>query len=81
MGRPWFGARQYGIGWSPKTWEGWISSALFCGLFVANSVLGRVYGAPYWVTELVGGAILFGFIALVALKNDGKPVKWQWGGR
>jgi hypothetical protein len=29
MGKPWFGARRYGYGLAPITWEGWVVTGLW----------------------------------------------------
>ena len=78
--RPWFGARRFGYGLTPITWEGWVSVGVFAivlfsaGLLLADSV------APRRFLALAAGltAVLLG---LAWLKRDRKQkIRWRWGG-
>ena len=81
--RLWFKAKNYGWGWTPATWEGWVATAIYCGGFGLWLV--------YWVEGagrdnagvLAGAAPLVlmtaGYIALCYAKGE-KP-RWQWGKR
>lgn len=37
--REWFGPKTVGIGWVPRTWEGW---AVLAAIVVAGAAIGRV---------------------------------------
>jgi hypothetical protein len=77
--RPWFGARRFGYGLSPITWEGWASVGVFA---IALSAAGRLLGhsmGPGRFQALAAGltAVLLG---LVWLKRDRKQkIRWRWG--
>ncbi len=51
--RPWFGPKKYlGWGWTPITWEGWLTTAVFLAAFlVCFLVIGGGAG-------IAGGLIL-----------------------
>lgn len=38
-GKPWFGPRRFGWGWTPITWEGWVVSLVFLAAIVAAARL------------------------------------------
>jgi len=36
--RPWFRARESGLGWTPITWEGWLVTLASAGIFIAANL-------------------------------------------
>ena len=34
----WFKRRRFGWGWTPVTWQGWLTVAFFIGLIIARRV-------------------------------------------
>ena len=83
MERYWFKAKQYGYGWYPATWEGWVVMIVWFVAFVrlalvfANQV--EDTGDPLnlvWFLPLV-------FIITAALLwvcwLKGEPARWRWG--
>jgi hypothetical protein len=46
--RPWFRARESGLGWTPVTWEGWLVTVLGAAAVIAANLiaLGRL-GVPH----------------------------------
>jgi hypothetical protein len=36
--RPWFRARESGLGWTPVTWEGWLATIISAAAAVAFNV-------------------------------------------
>jgi hypothetical protein len=81
MGKPWFGAKTYGIGIAPKSPAGWIAVAVFAGAVMAIPPLAAHFAAPAWAPGLAIGALTIGFVILVLAKGDGRPWRWRWGGR
>jgi hypothetical protein len=84
--RYWFAPKQYGIGYSPASWEGWLVTALFVGLLVGSIHLLRMLMAGHptgqiqmltTLTALVETAL---FLLLVAMRTEGS-LHWRWGGR
>ncbi len=72
----WFGAKTYGFGWHPQTWQGWLTTVLFviaCG--VATLLLKTGVGmAGFLAVIFVLTAV---FIAICYRKGE-KP-RWRWG--
>ncbi len=79
--RYWFKRKLYGWGWTPATWEGWVSILVFLGLLVFNAfrleVLAGVEEAVAftfaWQTLLLTGVLI-----LICYKTGESP-RWQWG--
>jgi hypothetical protein len=80
MGKPWFGAKTYGIGVGPKSPAGWTSVVVYCVLMLVTPTAMRSVG-PHWAGLAAGGLITVGYLVLVALKSDGAPWRWRWGGK
>ena len=78
----WFKRRRYGWGWTPVTWQGWLSFALF--LAVVISSIFTLPMKPHEPTSgqiivflmCVGGAVL----ALIGISFMKGPMpKFRWG--
>jgi hypothetical protein len=84
--RYWFAPKQYGIGYSPASWEGWLAVALFAGLLVGSVRLlpMLLVGHPLWhvqaVTALAALAEIALFLLLAATRTEGS-MRWRWGDR
>jgi hypothetical protein len=81
MGEPWFGAKEYGIGISPKTPAGWISLFVYVAAMATAPRIAHQLAAPHWAIWLVLATLTIAFFALVAIKSDRQPWRWRWGGR
>jgi hypothetical protein len=68
VGKPWFNARRYGIGWRPVTWQGWVASGAFVALVFGVT---RVTDNPAAIAISV--VLLVGLLALVCYLTGGKP--------
>jgi hypothetical protein len=65
--RPWFAKRQFGYGYGPSTWQGWLATALFLVIFVGTGKFASFafshYHLPYeWVFAAI--ALLFVWLGL-----------------
>ena|SRR5690606_11388279 len=78
--RYWFKAKWFGWGWTPATWEGWLTTAVYVAVlaFLASSV---DESAPtrevlfmFWLPFVL---LTISFIRIAYLKGE-KP-RWQWG--
>jgi uncharacterized membrane protein YhaH (DUF805 family) len=72
----WFKAKQYGWGWYPITWQGWIITLAFI-LFVtcmATIFLTKGRLMEYFLSLIISMVIL---IIICYLKGE-KP-EWRWG--
>jgi isoprenylcysteine carboxyl methyltransferase (ICMT) family protein YpbQ len=73
----WFGAKEYGYGWYPLTWQAWI--IMLCWLMVF------VFALEYAVNNhLILGVliILFSLILLIWICwKKGEKARWRWGSK
>lgn len=79
MSKPWFGAKTYGIGFSPKSLEGWIATLAYVVVVLAGAAVGRRWGAEPWMVGLGGLGLTIALLALAVIKGDGQPMRWRWG--
>ncbi len=77
----WFRAKEYGWGWYPVTWEGWV---LTLG-FIAIAVGGATFAAS--TTNTAFTLIFFPFMGVFLLifificYATGEKPEWRWGGK
>jgi len=77
--KQWFCAKQYGYGWYPIAWQGWLLVllavlAIFVDVLLINlnpNLLTVILGIMQYVIVLV---LLFVICIL-----SGPPAKWRWG--
>jgi len=79
MSKPWFGAKTYGIGFSPKSVEGWIAMLVYVVAVLAVTAVGKQWGVEPWMIVLAGSGLTLGLLALAVVKGDGQPLRWRWG--
>ena len=71
----WFKAKNYGWGWYPCSWEGWVVLLLYIvGLIGSspNSESGTLF--PFFIQTTV----LTIFLIIICYKTGEKP-EWRWG--
>ena len=82
MEKLWFRRKRFGWGWTPATWEGWLSTAIFLGAIYWNARrfgLAAQTGKETKSTEFILESILMVIVFIfVCYKKGEKPV-WQWG--
>jgi hypothetical protein len=81
MTGPWFGAKEYGIGISPKSSAGWISLGIYALAMVATGPIARHFDAPLWVVWATFAFLTIGLLVLIFAKSDRRPWRWRWGRR
>lgn len=78
--RIWFKAKNYGYGWYPATWQGWLILLIY-SLFFALNVLRIVYYPE--LTNLLVWYLPETFIETAALificYLTGEKPEWRWG--
>lgn len=64
--QPWFGPKRAGLGYGPRTWQGYLVSAVMAGLLV---IVGAVAGAhsPWFVAAVVAFAVVH--LAIIAIQR------------
>lgn len=80
----WFKRRRYGWGWTPVTWQGWLSIALFIAALISSA-----FTLPMKPHEPTSGQILLfamyaGAAILVLLGISfmkGPTPKFRWGAK
>lgn len=76
----WFKRRLYGWGWTPATWQGWLSVFVFFGFILWNA---RCLGfseqntVDFW--WFFGKEFVLLVIFIFILYKKGESPKWQWG--
>lgn len=79
--RLWFKAKNYGYGWYPVTWEGWLVTILFV-LFItfrANKV-SQMFDTDSSFIFRYFFEILFSIIPLLVICYlKGEKPEWRWG--
>ncbi len=77
----WFKAKDYGWGWAPARWQGWLVLLVWVAVFAAVvAILNLWLNFSFWAPVL---AVLFGFVwsgvlFMISLKTGEKP-SWRWG--
>jgi hypothetical protein len=79
VGKPWFGAKRYGVGLSPCSVEGWLALAVYVVAMAATASAVRALHLPTWCIGIGFLIETAGLLALAAVKSDGKPLHWRWG--
>ncbi len=79
----WFKAKNYGLGWTPASWQGWIILSIFVILMMINayrlgimseSASGDITGF------LLENFVMIGILFMICMRTGEKP-KWRWGKR
>jgi ABC-2 type transport system ATP-binding protein len=69
-GDPWFVRRQYGFGWRPATWQGWVITVVMIGAGLTAVIIGRVHKSLLGYVFL---AAILGIYTLVASASARRP--------
>lgn len=82
MKKLWFKAKEYGWGWYPVTWQGWLVIVIFVGLAVGNAFrldMGN-QGDKVPVEFLIETAVLVIILIGICFWKGEKP-GWRWGNK
>lgn len=79
----WFRAKRYGYGWTPCTWEGWLTLGIYIVFFLIGEKLFFVGLTKFSSNRVTIVLILYiltitSLLILVARKK-GEPARWRWG--
>lgn len=80
--RMWFKAKDYGYGWYPVTWQGWVVLVIFLLMIVSN-ILRITYTqsmTDLLVWYLPETLILVGCLIFICYLTGEKP-EWRWAGK
>jgi hypothetical protein len=77
----WFKAKNYGWGWTPVKWQGWVVTLGFVGFIVWSGInLGEQPTDKDVNWFLVKIFVSIVMMVLICLRTGEKP-KWRWGYR
>lgn len=83
--RYWFKRKLFGWGWTPATWEGWLSMIVFFVLIFGNWQLRYVTRLEevtehdmYW---FVAESVVLTVLLIILCAHKGETLRWQWGKR
>lgn len=77
----WFKAKQYGWGWYPVTWQGWVVTALYIFsifTFLEDINTKSVSFSNTFIGMLIPFTILTSILIYICYLKGEKP-KWRWG--
>lgn len=82
MGRYWFKRRRYGWGWTPVTWQGWVTVLLWLAIVLGAGA--TILDVPEEQSrQEVGFFLTFVLIATLTLLRisyaKGPKPHWRWG--
>jgi len=77
--RVWFKRKQYGWGWTPATWEGWLVLGIYTGALVSlfMKIDDGSPSASDALTQFIPLTLLLTLILLAVSYWKGERPKWQ----
>lgn len=81
MERLWFKAKQYGWGWYPVTWEGWlVTLGYIASAFLLIHMIDPSHrtASQVFTSFIIPFAILTAILLAVCFATGEKP-SWRWG--
>lgn len=76
----WFKRKIWGWGWTPVTWQGWLSTFVFAAIVIALAI--AVGDNPTDKEVALGFFLPFIIVTTAFIRlayTKGEPPKWQWG--
>jgi hypothetical protein len=79
----WFKAKNFGWGWYPVSWEGWVIILLYCAgltqfIMQANSTAHS--GSDFLINLSIPFIVNTIFLLIICYARGEKP-EWRWGGK
>lgn len=76
----WFKRKLYGWGWTPVTWQGWLTTVIYVALVAAFALTIDEQSPPQEIafTFLLPFILLTATFVRIAYAKGEKP-RWQWG--
>ena len=68
----WFGPKFSGFGFSPRTWQGWLATAVLAAGLVYHRFFFKpaLFGWPHWTKPASGACLIVAYLALAYLTYD-----------
>jgi hypothetical protein len=82
MKRVWFKAKNYGWGWYPATWQGWLTMLVYVGFAVLDILrIDRTsHSDANTLVVFIPDFIILTALLIVICWRTGEKPKWRWGG-
>ncbi len=83
MKKLWFKAKNYGWGWRPVTWQGWVIVGVYS--FIIAFIFARTAKDSYFASDIIFGVslpfiIITSLLFYICYKTGEKP-SWRWGNK
>ncbi|HRH31656.1 MAG TPA: hypothetical protein PK950_03240 [Candidatus Paceibacterota bacterium] len=78
----WFKAKEYGYGWYPATWQGWLILAIYLAIVIGSATLLGVFREtiePRGLTIYIIFDLLLTAVLIAVCAKFGEKAKWRWG--
>lgn len=77
----WFKAKNYGWGWYPARWQGWVVLIIYIGLMVwnFNRIDGMQHSGSDTLLNFIPQTVLLTFILIGICFKTGEKPEWRWG--
>lgn len=85
MQNKWFKNKNYGYGWYPASWQGWVVLAVYVILltyliknFLPNTNSKEIPPELWWYLAKVFGLTI---VLIIIARITGEKPEWRWGGK
>ncbi len=79
----WFKAKEYGYGWYPATWQGWLILFVYALVIVGAAFLSFDFQSDEVTLRQIVWFVGIDFVATIILIvicwKTGEQAKWRWG--
>lgn len=83
MQKFWFKAKQYGWGWYPVTWQGWLATLLYIGFILLSAFTSFDTSTqdvtPPQVWRFIGIDLVATLALVILAWRTGEKPRWRWG--
>ncbi|MGV8142043.1 MAG: hypothetical protein ACP5NS_00210 [Candidatus Pacearchaeota archaeon] len=81
MNKLWFKAKQYGYGWYPCSWEGWLVTLIYILVLLGflRTLDLRSSSASDMLIGMVLPFVILTFILILICVKTGERARWRWG--
>ena len=81
MSKLWFKRKRYGWGWTPSSWEGWLTIAIFLVLTILNfrRIDAVQHSGSDTLINFVPQTCILVLVLLLICWQKGEKPRWQWG--
>jgi len=74
----WFGAKKYGYGWTPITWEGWAILVVFTVFITWRSFKINPSSTGSIIQLVLESLVAVSILIWICVKK-GEKARWRWG--